>query len=316
MRFALMTEPQQGLSYADILAAAGAAEAAGFEGFFRSDHYGSFPGPPDQPTTDALTTLAGLARETTTIHLGALVSPVSYRHPGNFAKVVATIDEMSGGRLEVGMGAGWNEEEHAAHGFAFATLPERYDWLEEALTIAHGLWTEPDGWSYEGTRWQIHASRFHPKPTASGKRHPHLILGGDGLPRQAALVAQWADEFNRSSASPERLVRSYGRVRDACAAIGRDPDEVVLSAMIGTLVAETESELEERVHDQLIMLGSDDSADAWLAERRTRWIIGTPDQARSQIETLAAAGAQRLMFQDFLPRDLDMIALMGKIAAG
>jgi len=317
MRFALMTEPQQGLSYVEILAAARAAEAAGLEAFFRSDHYRSFPGPADNPTTDAWATLAGLARETSTIHLGTLVSPFSYRVPGSFAKLVATVDEMSGGRVEVGMGAGWFGEEHARYGIPFREpISVRYDQFEEALTVVHGLWTEPDGWSFEGHDWQVTDALFRPRPTFSGRRHPHLILGGDGLPRQAALVAGFADEFNRSSATPERLVRSYARIRAACAEIGRDPDEVVLSAMIGTLVAETEAELEERVQAQLVMLGSDLRADAWLAERRTRWIIGTPDQARAQIDALAAAGAQRIMFQDFLPRDQDMIALMGKIAAG
>jgi F420-dependent oxidoreductase-like protein len=312
-----MTEPQQGLSYVEILAAARAAEAAGLEAFFRSDHYRSFPGPADNPTTDAWATLAGLARETSTIHLGTLVSPFTYRVPGNFAKVVATVDEMSGGRVEVGIGAGWFGEEHARHGIPFPEpIGTRYDWLEEYLAVVHGLWTEPDGWDFDGPHWQVRDAVFRPRPTFSGKRHPHLILGGDGLPRQARLVARWADEFNRSSATPNRVRVSYARVREACAAIGRDPDEVVYSAMIGTLVAETEAELEERVHAQLVMLGSDDRAEAWLGERRGRWILGTPDQAHEHIRALEAAGTQRIMFQDFLPRDLDMIALLGRIAAG
>jgi F420-dependent oxidoreductase-like protein len=318
MRFALMTEPQQGLTYAEILAAARAAQDAGLEAFFRSDHYVSFPGPDDNPTTDAWATLAGLARETDTIRLGTLVSPVTFRQPGNLAKVVATVDEMSGGRLEVGIGAGWNDDEHAAYGLPYPPLRERYDMLEEALTILHGLWTEPDGWSFEGGHWQVHGSLFRPRPTASGKKHPHLILGGDGGPRQARLVATWADEFNRSSATPTRLRESYGRITDACAAIGRDPDEVVRSAMIGVLVAETAADLEARVRDQLAMFGSDDpdSGEAWLAERRGRWIIGTPDEAWEQIRAVEAAGAQRIMLQDFLPRDLEMIGLLGRIASG
>jgi F420-dependent oxidoreductase-like protein len=318
MRFALMTEPQQGLTYAEILAAARAAQDAGLEAFFRSDHYVSFPGPDDSPTTDAWATLAGLARETETIHLGTLVSPVTFRQPGNLAKVVATVDEMSGGRLEVGIGAGWNDDEHAAYGLPYPPLRERYDMLEEALTILHGLWTEPDGWSFEGRHWQVRGSLFRPRPTASGRKHPHLILGGDGGPRQARLVATWADEFNRSSATPARLRESYGRITDACAAIGRDPDEVVRSAMIGVLVAETAADLEARLRDQLAMFGSDDpdGGEAWLAERRGRWIIGTPDEAWEQIRAVEAAGAQRIMLQDFLPRDLEMIGLLGRIASG
>lgn len=317
MRFALMSEPQQGLTYEEILALARSAEAAGLEAFFRSDHYGSFAGPADGPTTDAWATLAGLARDTSTIRIGSLVSPVTFRIPGSFAKVVATVDEMSGGRVEVGMGAGWNEEEHQELGIPFPPLRERYDRLEESLAIVHGLWTEPDGWGYHGRHWQVRNARLRPRPTFSGKRHPHLILGGDGGPRLARLVATWADEFNRQSATPDRLQEAYGRVATACADLGRDPQTVVRSAMVGVLVAETESELRERVQQQIAMLGgSGQDAEAWLRERVGRWIIGTPDAAHQAIERLAAAGAQRIMLQDFLPRDLEMVTLLGRVAAG
>lgn len=316
LRFALMTEPQQGLSYLDILALARAAETAGLEAFFRSDHYASFPGPAGQPTTDAWATLAGLARDTTTIRIGSLVSPVTFRVPGTFAKQIATVDEMSGGRVEVGIGAGWNEEEHQQLGIPYPSLRERYDRLEEALTILHGLWTEPDGWSFGGRFWQVRASHFRPRPTFSGRAHPNLILGGDGGPRQARLVATFADEFNRQSATPDRLREAYGRVRAACATAGRDPDSVVYSAMVGVLVAETRRELRDRTALQAEVVGAGTDADAWLAERRGRWIIGTPDEARQQIESLAAAGAQRIVLQDFLPHDLDMIGVLGRIASG
>ncbi|HLA65441.1 MAG TPA: TIGR03560 family F420-dependent LLM class oxidoreductase [Candidatus Saccharimonadales bacterium] len=316
MRYALMTEPQQGLSYAELLDLARAAEAAGLEAFFRSDHYASFPGAAGLPTTDAWATLAGLARETTSIHLGTLVSPITFRIPGSFAKLVATVDEMSGGRLEVGMGAGWNDEEHAQLGIPFPSLGERYDQLEEGLAVVHGLWTEPDGWSFAGRHWRVHDALFRPRPTRSGGRHPHLILGGDGGPRLARLVATWADEFNRQSATPARLTEAYGRVRTACQAIGRDPDSLVYSAMVGVLVAETTAEVRDRVRALLSMIGSSDDADAWLAERGDRWIVGTPEEAHERIEALAAAGCERIMFQDFLPRDLEMVGLLGRMAAG
>ncbi len=207
MRFALMTEPQQGLSYDEVLALARAAEAAGLEAFFRSDHYASFPGPAGQPTTDAWATLAGLARETSTIQIGSLVSPVTFRIPGAFAKMTATVNEMSGGRLEVGMGAGWNEEDHDQLGIPFPPLKERYDRFEESLAIVHGLWTEPDGWNYQGSTWQVRDALFRPRPTSPGRRHPNLILGGDGGPRLARLVATYADEFNRTSASLDNVPR-------------------------------------------------------------------------------------------------------------
>jgi len=316
MRFALMTEPQQGLSYEEVLALARAAEAAGLEAFFRSDHYGSFPGPAGQPTTDAWATLAGLARETSTIQIGSLVSPVTFRTPGAFAKMTATVSEMSGGRLEVGMGAGWNDEEHIQLGIPFPPLKERYDRLEEAVAIVHGLWTEPDGWSYPGSVWKVRDAQFRPRPTSPGRRHPNLILGGDGGPRLARLVAAYADEFNRTSATPDNVREAYGRVRSACSAVGREPSSVVLSAMVGVLVAESEGDLRDRLRSQVTFVASPSSADAWLAKRRDRWIIGTPDQARARIDEFAAAGVQRIMLQDFLPRDLEMVALMGRIATG
>jgi F420-dependent oxidoreductase-like protein len=317
MRYALMTEPQQGLSYEEILAVARAAEAAGIEAFFRSDHYASFPGESGKPTTDAWTTLGGLARETSTIRLGALVSPVTFRIPGNLAKVIQTADEMAGGRIEAGFGAGWNAEEHAQLGIPFPDIGERFDRLEEQMAIIHGLWTEPDGWSYEGRHWQVRGARRHGEIARAGRRHPHIIFGGKGNARLARLVARYGDEFNLNSASPDAATQAYARVRAACQAEGRDPDEVVYSAMTGVLIAETEADLRTRVSDLLAELGLGDSdGDAWLAERRPRWVIGTPDEAMERVRALEAMGTQRVMLQDFLPRDLEHVALIGRTFAG
>jgi F420-dependent oxidoreductase-like protein len=314
MRFALMTEPQQGLAYEEILALARTAEESGFEAFFRSDHYASFPGAPDLPTTDAWATLAGLARETSRIGLGSLVSPVTFRAPGQLAKLVATVDEMSGGRVEIGLGAGWNEEDHGPLGLPFPPLGERFAMLEETVAIVHGLWTEPDGWSFAGDHWTVRDARFYPKPARGGRRHPPMILGGRGGPRLARLAAAYADEFNLTSASPEAAREAFAAIRTACDAIGRDPGSITMSAMSGMLVAETEAELRDRTREQLaVMGGSDTDAEAWLAERRLRWIIGTPDQARAMVDALAEAGTQRIMLQDFLPRDLDMVRLAARL---
>jgi F420-dependent oxidoreductase-like protein len=312
MRFALMTEPQQGYSYDEILAITRTAEEVGFEAFFRSDHYTSFPGESGRPTTDAWATLAGLARETTRIHLGTLVSPVTFRIPGAFAKVVATVDEMSGGRVEMGVGAGWNDLEHAQLGLPFPDVGERADMMEEELAILRGLWDEADGWSFEGEHWQVRGALFRPK----GKR-PNLIVGGVGKPRSLRLGARYADEYNVSSSEPSEVGAVYARLDDACKAIGRDPGSIVRSAMAGVLIGRDEAEVRERSKAQIEIFGaSDREAEEWLEERRDRWVTGTPDQARARIAEYGAAGVERLMLQTFLPRDLDMVRLMAEVAFG
>lgn len=318
MRFALMSEPQQGLSYAEIVALARAAEDAGFETYFRSDHYAGFPVGAGRPTTDAWATLAGLARDTSRINLGALVSPVGFRPPGNLAKVVATVAEMSAGRVELGLGAGWNDLEHRQHGLPFPAVAERFEMLEEQLAIIHGLWTEPDGWGFAGRYWQVSDAMFQPKPAAPpGRRHPNLIVGGRGRPRMAALVARYADEFNVTSANPQSAAEAFERVRAACVQAGRDPTQVTMSAMVGVLVGETSADVQRRSDELLAIVGAaPGEADAWLEEGRRRWIFGTPDEARRRVAEFAAAGAQRMMLQTFLPRDLEMVRLLGSVLLG
>ena len=308
MRFALMIEPQQGLSYAEQLEIARLAERIGFEALFRSDHYRSFPGPDDSPTTDAWTVLAGIARETTSIRLGTLVSPVTFRHPGSFAKVVTTADEMSGGRIEVGVGAGWNEPEHRRLGLAFPEIVERADLMEDELAILHGLWEEPDGWSFEGKRLRIESASFAPKPIQ--RPHPPIIVGGEGSPRSLRLAARYADEYNMSSSDPDSCAEAFARLEAECRRIGRDPAAVAHSVMAGVLIGRDEAELAARVQAQLAFVGEGGTdAVAWLEERRKRWVAGTPTEARAMVARFAAAGAQRIMLQDMLPRDYGMIEL-------
>ena len=326
MRYALMLEPQQGMSYADQLASAKRAEANGFDAFFRSDHYASFPGESGQPTTDAWSVLAGLARETERITLGVLVSPVTFRHPGVFAKVVTTVDEMSGGRVEVGVGAGWNDDEHRQLGLAFPPIDERADLLEDQLAILHGLWGEPDGWSFDGiTGIKIEDALFRPRPvdvagrptTNVGGKRPRILVGSSGSPRSYRLAARYADEYNLSSASPDRAVEVGQKLDAACREIGRDPDSLARSTMAGVLVGRTEDEVVERERTLLQAFGSDaDTGEAWLEERRQRWVYGTPDMARAQLERFAAAGIERIMFQDFIPWDLDMVDVIGEELVG
>ena len=309
MRFALMIEGQMGLSYEHLLALARRAEAVGFEAFFRSDHYQSFPGPEGEPTTDAWATLAGIARETSRIRLGALVSPVTYRHPGNFAKILSTVDEMSGGRLEAGFGAGWNEAEHRQHGFPFPEISVRAEMLEETLEIVRGLFDEPDGWSFAGRHWSIDRAVFHPK--AFGRSRPPFIVGGSGTPRSYRIAARWADEFNFSSNGPDGVREKNALIDAACVAAGRDPSSLRRSAMVGTVIGRDGAEVDGRVQ-ALLDGGVDEGEESWLATRQTRWIMGTPERCREMVRRFEAAGIERLMLQDSLPLDLDMVDLMGE----
>ncbi|TAJ99439.1 MAG: LLM class flavin-dependent oxidoreductase [Chloroflexota bacterium] len=320
MRFALMIEAQQGLSYADQLALVRRAEAAGFEAFFRSDHYSSFPGPANAPTTDAWSVLAGLARETERITLGALVSPVTFRHPGAFVKVVTTVDEMSGGRIEVGVGAGWNEADHLPLGLAFPDITKRADLLEDQLAILHGLWTEPDGWSFDGHQVRVVDGFLRPKPVdapgrprvANGAVRPRIIVGGEGSPRAFRMAARYADEFNLSSSSPDRAFEKYAALDAACVAAGRDPSTLTHSAMIGTMLGTDERDVARRraLLHKALGVGEAGASD-WYEGRKSRWILGTPDEARAIIHRFADAGVERIMLQDFLPWDLEMVDLMG-----
>ena len=320
MRFALMIEPQQGLSYADQLAIVQRAESVGFESFFRSDHYQSFPGPSGEPTPDAWAVLAGLARETSTITLGTLVSPVTFRSAGNLAKVVTTVDEMSGGRVEFGLGAGWNEPEHRELGLPFPPIKERADLMEEQFAVLHGLWGEPDGWSFDGANIRIEDASFHPKPIArpgrptfaNGAVRPRLLTGGEGSPRSLRIAARYCDEFNLSSSSPEKAVTRYAELAAACEAIGRDPATMGRSVMAGVLIGRDDAELSRRKLELLAAFGDESGGDDWFDAREPRWILGTPDQARAMVARFEAAGAQRIMLQSFLPRDLDMVDLMAE----
>jgi len=323
MRFALMLEPQQGLTYEDQLAAARLAEELGFETFFRSDHYANFPGDADGPATDAWTVLAGLARDTQRIGLGTLVSPVTFRHPGNFVKVVTTVDHMSGGRVEIGVGAGWNEEDHSRLGLAFPSIGERADLVEDELAMLHGLLTEDDGWSYTGNQITVTDARLRPRavdrpgrPREHGRARPWILTGSDGSPRGFRIAAKYADEFNLTSSSPERTREKMLELDEACRAAGRDPKSLIRSAMVGVLVAD-DAGLTARVTTALETFAVRDvTPDAWLAARRERWIVGTPDDAQAMVRRYAEAGVERLMLQDFLPWDLDMIALLGKELIG
>jgi alkanesulfonate monooxygenase SsuD/methylene tetrahydromethanopterin reductase-like flavin-dependent oxidoreductase (luciferase family) len=325
MRFALMIEAQMGLSYENQLSIVQRAEVAGFEAFFRSDHYASFPGSSEQASTDAWAVLAGLARETSTIHLGSLVSPVTFRHPGNFAKVVTTVDEMSGGRIEVGVGAGWNDDDHLPLGLHYPDIKERADLLEDQLALLHGLWEEAPGWDFDGHQVKVRGGALRPGPVQvdgrpmgrNGRSRPRIITGSEGSPRGFRIAAKYSDEFNLSSSSPDVARDKQRQLDEACRAIGRDPRTLTRSTMAGALIGRDDAEVARRADRLLESFGQDaPNGIEWLNARRNRWILGTPDQARSMVQRYADAGIERIMLQDFVPLDLEMIDLMAEELIG
>ena len=311
MRYAIMIEPQQGMSYDDIRGVALAAERAGIETFFRSDHYSSFP-EAGLATTDAWATTAGLARDTATIKLGVLVSPVTFRLPGPLAKTIATVHEMSGGRVEVGLGAGWHEGEARQFGVPFPPVRERLDMLEEQVAIVRGLWFQPPGWSFQGKHYQIEDALFAPRPDDDGRPPIHLIMGGDGKPRSCRMAAEHADEYNVVFATPERARAAYDGIRQACDARGRDADEIVRSALCGVLIGADDAEYRHRQQRQDDILGADAVGVEPPEDRAGRWLLGTPEAALERVAALEAAGVQRIVLHDYLPEDLDMIGLIGE----
>jgi F420-dependent oxidoreductase-like protein len=300
MRFRIFTEPQEGASYDDLLAVARLAEELGFDAFFRSDHYMGFFGGDALPgPTDAWATLAGLARDTTRLRLGTLVSPVTFRHPGALAIIVAQVDAMSGGRVELGLGAGWNAREHAAYGIPFPDTGERFERLEEQLGIVTGLWTSPLGavFSFEGTHYRLEDSPALPKPVQ--RPHPPIVVGGFGPKRTPRLAATYASEFNVAFAPAADARGVIARVRAACERVGRDP------ATLGISVANT------------VVCGADDAEVARRAEAIGRKpdqlggaLAGTPAQVIDTIGEYRAAGAQTIYFQVLDLHDLDHIRLL------
>jgi F420-dependent oxidoreductase-like protein len=232
MRLCVMVEGQEGVTWDDWLALARVSEEYGYEALFRSDHYGPVMGAEELGSLDAWTTIAGLAALTSTVRLGTLVSPATFRHPSVLAKSAVTADHISGGRVEVGMGAGWNEAEHRRYGFPFPPTRERMDIFAEQLEIVHRQWkSEP--FSFKGDHYHLVDCDPLPKPLQSP--HPPLIVGGRGGPRSVALAARWADEYNTVSPTPDECRALRGRIAEACEREGREP--LPLSAMI-TLIRE------------------------------------------------------------------------------
>ncbi|MEO9328441.1 LLM class F420-dependent oxidoreductase [Gordonia aurantiaca] len=305
MQLRVFTEPQQGATYDQLLAVAKAAEDLGYDAFFRSDHYtgmntDGLPGP-----TDAWITLAGLARETSRIRLGTLVSSATFRLPGPFAISVANVDQMSGGRIELGLGAGWFEAEHTGYGIPFPPVKERFDRLEETFEIITGLWATPEGetFDHQGEHWQLTDSPALPKPVQ--KPRPPIIVGGNGKKRTPAIAARFADEFNIVFQPVETARELIGRVNAACVAAGRRPETMTYSAALVLCCGRDEAEFRRRA--EAIRREPD--------ELRENGAAGTPDEVVAKIATYRELGIERIYLQTLDLDDLDHLELVSSKVA-
>lgn len=300
MDFRVFVEPQQGASYADQLAVAQAAESLGYSAFFRSDHYVAMSGDGLPGPTDSWVTLAGIARETSTIRLGTLVTSATFRYPGPLAISVAQVDAMSSGRVDFGIGAGWFDEEHLAYAIPFPPLGERFDRLHEQLDIITGLWTTPAGqtFDYDGTYYTVKDSPALPKPVQDP--HPPIIIGGNGVKRTPALAAQFAAEYNFAFPTLDFIEPQIDRVRAALQKAGRESDDFVYSAAFVVCAGRNDAEISRRA-DAISREGD---------ELRTNTpLVGTPAEIVDQLGPFIDAGVQRVYLQLLDMSDLDHMEL-------
>jgi F420-dependent oxidoreductase-like protein len=306
MQLCLMIEGQEGVTWSQWLDLARACEEQGVPTLFRSDHYMQLGGGhPERGSLDAWTTLAALAAVTTTLRFGTLVSPATFRHPSMLAKAVVTADHVSGGRMELGLGAGWHAREHEAYGFPFPPTRERMDVLEEQLQVIRGAWlTEP--FSFEGRHYTVRDLNAQPKPVQ--RPRPPIIIGGSAGPRSAALAARYADEYNTVFPTLDDVRERHAAVERACEAAGREP--LPFSVMTSVVLGRDRGELEDRLRRLAELTGED--AALLLAQPPSGWVVGTLDDAAEQIAALDEAGVQRLMCQHLLHDDLDAVALIGR----
>jgi F420-dependent oxidoreductase-like protein len=304
-----MVESEEGVAWGDWVNLAEACEWYGVAGLFGADHYLSVAGRRDRGSLDVWTVLAGLGGVTERIRLGTLVSPVTFRHPSLLGKIAATVDHISGGRVEVGFGAGWFRVEHEAYGFPFPPLSARVDMLAEALRIVHQQWTE-DVVSFQGRHYRLEQCPARYKPLQ--RPHPRIIVGGGGGPRSVAVAAQWADEYNVAGKTVEECSAIRARLDAACRRHGRRPGEIELSYMTATLLGRDRAEVEQRAAAVLRARGDEPDMERFLADPGGIWFIGTVDEVARQIRDLEAAGVRRVYLQHVLHDDLEMVRLAGQ----
>lgn len=308
MRICLMIEGQEGVSWDEWVDLARTCEEAGLEGLFRSDHYVSTINEGKLGSLDAWAVLCGLATVTDRIRLGTMVSPATFRHPSLLAKTVATADHISGGRVELGMGAGWFKREHAAYGFNFPPTSERMERLAEQLEIVHGEWSEAE-FSFDGAFYSLEG--LHALSTPVQRPHPPLIIGGSGGPKSIALAARWGDEYNTVFPSVEEARSRRSALDEALKAVGRSPDDCAFSLMTTCIVGDDEAELQRRVHNVLARTNNDTAVDDYIAEASEQSIVGTTDQVTERLNRYSEVGVGRVMLQHLDHPDLDMVRLIG-----
>jgi F420-dependent oxidoreductase-like protein len=309
MRFCLMVEGQEGITWKEWLALSDACERLAFDGMFTSDHYFSVMGAAGRGSSDAWTALAAVAARTERLRLGTLVSPVTFRLPTVLAKVATTVDHISGGRVEIGMGAGWWAQEHRTHGIPFPPTNERMQMLEEQLEIVHGLLSD-EVVSFRGTHYTLQDCRFVPKGVQ--RPHPPIIVGGKGGPRIARLVARWADEFNTYGGPPKEVGDRIARVREAVDAAGRNQGTVTTSLMTWVYVGADETSFRDRVERARRLDPEAGSFDDFLADVESDCIVGTPDRAAERLSEYAAAGVQRVFLNHPLFDDVESVELLAR----
>lgn len=307
MKVCLMIEGQEGVTWDDWVRLAGLVEAHGFDGLFRSDHYTAII-KPRADAHDAWATLAGLATVTSRIRLGTLVSPATFRHPSVLARMAVTVDHISGGRVEVGMGSGWYEREHVENGFPFMDAKQRFELFAEQVEVVVRSWTE-EGFDHSGPGYELQGQTALPKPVQ--QPHPPLVLGGSGKPRFAALAARYASEVNTLGAPNDELRERKARLDRACAEAGRDPETLRFSVMTACFVGADRSDAVERVRRFLEVQGNDGDPDAFLAEREGRWLAGTVEQVAARLEELRGIGVSRVFLQHLNHSDDEMVTLIG-----
>lgn len=302
MQFGLMTEPQLGMTYETISRLANWVEDRGLDAFARSDHY-AFGGVEGPHATDAFATLGGLAIETESIDLVVLVSPITFRHPAVIAKMAATIDEMSNGRLRLGLGTGWMDKEHEDYGLEFYDQGERFARLEEALEYVHHAFGRAEG-PYHGDRYQLRETTVRPLPTG----HLPIVVGGSGPRRTPRIAGTWADEYNLFVRDPEEIRVRWDRARQAASDAGRDPDDLLLSVMTGVIAGPDQAAFEDNLARIAAADPFDRSADDLESGYRKRSLpIGTAAEAQEAIQRFAEVGVERVYVQWFGPYELDLL---------